>query len=116
MEHLNPGAWFELAEVGSVVGSDDNSVPEDWPPKRCLDLAGEGLAKIGRVSPDGEWMEKLLKDGGFVDVKVSPSRPTGHGSFPHPTLETVSDHANSSGVYMYLKHTDALCVHAVCTI
>lgn len=73
LEHLKPGAYFELGEVGSFVTSDDNSVPEDWPPKRCMALVEEGLKKMGRVSPTGDWMEKLLKDAGFVDVQVNNS-------------------------------------------
>ena len=73
MENLTPGGWFELAELGSVISSDDDSVPDDWAPKRCFKLCEEALEKIGRVPPHGDWMEKLLKDAGLVDVKVSVS-------------------------------------------
>lgn len=69
--HLKPGAWFELAELGNVIYSDDNSMPEDWPPKVTLELTCEGLHKLGRITPETQWLEKLLKDAGFVDVKVS---------------------------------------------
>lgn len=71
MSHLKPGAWVELAEVGQVLDSDDNSLPDDWAPKRAFDLTVEGLKALGRVAPDAAFLEKLLKDAGFVDVEVS---------------------------------------------
>lgn len=71
MTHLKPGAWFELAEVGSNCLSDDNSVPEDWPPKRCFDLGTEAVAKLGRIPMDGKEMKKMLIKAGYGDVQVS---------------------------------------------
>lgn len=69
--HLKPGAWFEIGELGTMAFSDDNSVPEDWPPKLCLDYVRGGLQKLGRIFPTGEWLEELLVEAGFEDVKVS---------------------------------------------
>lgn len=71
MTHLAPGGWFELAEIGTACHSDDNSVPDDWAPKRCFDLAREALGKVGRIALDGDGIKKLLIDAGFVDVEVS---------------------------------------------
>lgn len=68
--HLKPGAWFELAEVGTVVTSDDNSVPADWPPKRCNDLVAEGIKALGGIIPDSDYLKKLLVESGFVDITV----------------------------------------------
>ena len=45
-------------------------MPDDWKPKRAWELLRIALAKIGRITPDGAWMEKLLIDAGFVDVTV----------------------------------------------
>lgn len=69
--HLKPGAWFELSELGSVVFSDDNSIPEGWAPKRAIELLVQGLELMGRIVPDAKWLKKLLVDAGFVDVEVS---------------------------------------------
>lgn len=70
MKHLKPGCWFELAELGTEVFSDDNSVPDTWPPKYALDLLRESLESLGRINPTGKWLEELLNDAGFVDVEV----------------------------------------------
>lgn len=70
--HLKPGAWFELAELGSVPCSDDDSMPDDWAPKHLAAMAVDVLEnKLGRIVPTADWMEKLLVDAGFVDVEVS---------------------------------------------
>lgn len=45
-------------------------MPDDWKPKRAWDLLVLALETIGRIVPDGKWIEKLLLDAGFVDVKV----------------------------------------------
>lgn len=71
--HLKPGAWFELGELGSHMFSDDNSVPEDWPPNLTFKHGVEALEKLGRIAPTAKWCEKLLLDAGFVDVEVSAS-------------------------------------------
>lgn len=69
--HLKPGAWFELAELGSVMYSDDNSLPDDWPPHLAFKYGVDAFRKLGRIDPRGPWLEKLLLDAGFVDVEVS---------------------------------------------
>lgn len=53
-----------------MISSDDNSVPEDWPPKVAFELGVQALEQLGRIVPDGKWLEKLLVDAGFVDVQV----------------------------------------------
>lgn len=35
-----------------------------------MDLQREALKKLGRNVPSAEWIEKLLRDAGFVDVVV----------------------------------------------
>lgn len=75
--HLKPGAWFQLGELGtnSYSNEKDKPIPEDWPPKVALDKGAQALEMFGRVVPTAEWMEKLLTDAGFVDVKVSCRLP-----------------------------------------
>lgn len=75
--HLKPGAWFELSEYGNELYTDDNSMPENWPPKVAFELAFQGLHKLGRLTPNAQSLERLLKDAGFVDVEVRqyPVRP-----------------------------------------
>lgn len=84
--HLKPGAWFELAELGTRAFSDDNSMPEDWAPNQSFNLAVEALGKLGRIVPTAEWLEKLLVDAGFVEVEVSDSSTFGKTN-PGPQLQ-----------------------------
>lgn len=50
--------------------SDDNSIPEDWPPFVSVNNGRKALYQLGRIVPTAEWMKKLLVDAGFVDVQV----------------------------------------------
>jgi hypothetical protein len=52
------------------VQSDDDSVPENWPPKVAVGMAAEAIAKSGSRPPNGPAIEKLLREAGFVDVQV----------------------------------------------
>ena len=75
--HLKPGGWFELCELGTVMFSDDKSMPEDWPPNLTFKYAQEAFAKLGRIVPTGEWMKKVVVEAGFVDVEVNHHLPQG---------------------------------------
>jgi SAM-dependent methyltransferase len=69
---VKPGGWAELAEVGTVFGSDDGSLKPDSPLLKGWRLFDEALIKLGRPMPDGNTLKKCLEDAGFVDVVVVP--------------------------------------------
>ena len=69
-DHLKPGGYIELAELGWEMFSDDNTLKDSWAPKRCFDLGREAMQKLGRPVPTKEWLEQTLRDAGFVDVVV----------------------------------------------
>ena len=69
-QHLKPGGYFELAELGWEIFSDDNTLEDSWAPKRCSDLGREAMRKLGRPVPTAEWLEQTLNDSGFLDVEV----------------------------------------------
>lgn len=75
--HLKPDGWFELCELGTVMFSDDKSMPDDWPPNLTFKHAQEAFAKLDRIVPTGEWMKKMVAEAGFVDVQVSHHLPQG---------------------------------------
>jgi hypothetical protein len=77
MSHLKPGAWFEMSELGFHMYSDDNTLPDDWPPKVAFDYARSALPMMGRKIPTAEGLEKLLVENGFAEVQVG----TVHNSF-----------------------------------
>jgi ubiquinone/menaquinone biosynthesis C-methylase UbiE len=69
---VKPGGWAELAEVGTVFGSDDGSLKPDSPLVKGWRLFEEALIKLGRPMPDGNTLKKCLEDAGFVDVVAVP--------------------------------------------
>ncbi|KAA8913362.1 S-adenosyl-L-methionine-dependent methyltransferase [Sphaerosporella brunnea] len=69
---VKPGGWVELAELGSVFGSDDGSLKPDNPMLRVWGLFDEALVTLGRPMPDGDTLRERLEEAGFVDVVVTP--------------------------------------------
>jgi hypothetical protein len=69
--HLKPGGWVQFGENTAEMRCDDNSMPEDWPPKVCTDLGRKGVAAIGRHIPNGEELRQALTVAGFTDITVS---------------------------------------------
>lgn len=70
MSHLKPGAWFEMSELGLQMYSDDNSLPDNWPPKVAFDYARSSLPMMGRKIPTADGIKQLLVDHGFTDVQA----------------------------------------------
>ncbi|KAF8246109.1 S-adenosyl-L-methionine-dependent methyltransferase [Wilcoxina mikolae CBS 423.85] len=82
-----PGGYVELAECGGEVYSDDESMKDDNPFKRCFDIVQkEGLTKIGRPPVTGEILKERLLNAGFVDVHVSTYK---HPFAPWPEDEKM---------------------------
>lgn len=68
LSNLNPGGWLELAEGQFELRTDDNSMPDDYPPKVAFEMMAEGLKKSGRIDPTREIMIKFFEDKGFTNV------------------------------------------------
>lgn len=75
---LEPGGWVELAELGSELYSDDNTMAPGNGLKVQFDLVRESMERIGRSFPDEEALRKRLIDAGFEDVHcVNYKHPIG---------------------------------------
>lgn len=66
--HLKPGGYVEVSEIGGAICSDDNSIPEDWPPRKAVSLTLDAIRKTGRDFRTNDQLLKLLEDAGFVDI------------------------------------------------
>ncbi|KAF8243839.1 S-adenosyl-L-methionine-dependent methyltransferase [Wilcoxina mikolae CBS 423.85] len=68
---IKPGGYIELAELGGVIHSDDNTMPDNHPVKTFCELLAEALGIMGRPKHvTGEDLKKFLIDTGFEDVVV----------------------------------------------
>ncbi|KAI5845348.1 S-adenosyl-L-methionine-dependent methyltransferase [Tricharina praecox] len=66
-----PGGWVELAEVGlNELLSDDGTLLDGDPAKRCVDLLTQAMELIGRPAPTVASMRANLETAGFVDIHV----------------------------------------------
>ncbi|KAG9784220.1 hypothetical protein KCU88_g2848, partial [Aureobasidium melanogenum] len=68
LNHLQPGGWFEQAEISVVSRSDDGSTDgtylEQW-----SQLALEGGDRIGKTFRIADELEDRMVDAGFVNVR-----------------------------------------------
>lgn len=67
-----PGGIFR-AELGWVLFSYDDSMSDDWIPKRAWVLFKESLEKRDVITATTEWLEELLLDADLVDVEIKTS-------------------------------------------
>ncbi|KAI5809429.1 S-adenosyl-L-methionine-dependent methyltransferase [Pyronema omphalodes] len=63
-----PGGHVELAEVGTIAQSDDNTMADDNPIKIYFDMITKCFTSIGRPPATVERMKASLEEAGFVDV------------------------------------------------
>jgi hypothetical protein len=84
---IKPGGYIELAELGGVIHSDDNTMPVDHPVKTYCELLAEAMGKLGRpCHVTGEDLRKFLVDAGFEDVTIyTTKQPWG----PWPKEKTM---------------------------
>lgn len=61
---------IEVSEAIFQVRSDDGTMPDDWPPAVIFNLIRQALQKLGRVSPEGEYLRRTVEEAGFEDVTV----------------------------------------------
>lgn len=67
---LKPGGYVQFGEFLSSFSSDDDSIPENWPPSVCTALSAEAFEKMGLKFWSSAEVERFSRDAGFVDVKV----------------------------------------------
>lgn len=70
LEHLRPGAWFEMQEVHHYPISANKSMPADHPVAQYWGLINEGLGNLGvnfHAAADGR-LADMMRDCGFVNV------------------------------------------------
>jgi len=63
-----PGGYCELAELGGILHSDDNTLHAGI--KRHCDLCCEAMEKIGRPFPTPSTLQAYLENAGFVDIQL----------------------------------------------
>ncbi|KAF8850351.1 S-adenosyl-L-methionine-dependent methyltransferase [Acephala macrosclerotiorum] len=68
--HTKPGGWIELQELLFTLNCDDDTMKDDYPSERFLQLIKEGLAVFGVDLLAVTRNAQLLRDAGFVNVET----------------------------------------------
>lgn len=68
--NLVPGGFLELQEADLKVTSDDDTIPDENPLSRALDLLLEASVKFGRAFQSIPALAEIMREVGFVDVRV----------------------------------------------
>lgn len=68
--HLTPGGYFEIQEIDILPECDDGTLKPDSAMVRCAKLLGEAATIFGRSFPDVQGLVHVMRDVGFVDVKI----------------------------------------------
>ena len=69
-EHLAPGGWLELQDLGHVVLCDDGTMPPDYPIARFFDQITEAWGTFGADLRVGTKLEDMFRATGFVNVET----------------------------------------------
>ncbi|KAF8244075.1 S-adenosyl-L-methionine-dependent methyltransferase [Wilcoxina mikolae CBS 423.85] len=118
-----PGGYIELAEIGLVAYSDDNTLPPGI--TRYLELLREGLVKLGRPHVTGETLKDNLAKAGFVDIQIhsykQPFAPWPKnlelkriGAMFTGSLQTSGFHAYGMSVFTRILGIDAEEADKIC--
>ncbi|KAF8248364.1 S-adenosyl-L-methionine-dependent methyltransferase [Wilcoxina mikolae CBS 423.85] len=84
-----PGGYVELAELGSTVYCDDDSMADDNAIKIYFETITYAMTKIGRPPANGEFLVRNLENAGFVDI-VEDTKKQPIGPWPKdPKLKNV---------------------------
>ncbi|KAK4191993.1 S-adenosyl-L-methionine-dependent methyltransferase [Podospora australis] len=68
--NLKPGGWVEIQDIYPKVGSDDNTMPEDYPPKKFYTTLGPVLKELyGFDLSILENLPERLQRMGFINVE-----------------------------------------------
>ncbi|PLB51433.1 putative TAM domain methyltransferase [Aspergillus steynii IBT 23096] len=68
-DHLNPGGWFEFAEVDLIVCGDDDTIHRAKALQETTRLVKEASAKMGRVMGTATEHRRRLANAGFVNIR-----------------------------------------------
>ncbi|RBR18828.1 hypothetical protein FVER53590_11614 [Fusarium verticillioides] len=73
-QNLTPNGYLELQEADLTIKSDDDTVKPDNPLLKCLKLLQEASERFGRPYVDIPALVDVMKEIGFVDVKIERFR------------------------------------------
>lgn len=68
-DHLNPGGWFEFAEVDLIVCADDDTIHRAKALQETTRLVKEASAKMGRVMGTATEHRQRLANAGFINIR-----------------------------------------------
>ncbi|KAI9046043.1 class I SAM-dependent methyltransferase [Aspergillus affinis] len=68
-DQLNPGGWFEFAEVDLIVCGDDDTIQQAKSLKECTRLVKEASARMGRLMGTATEHIQRLSNAGFVNIR-----------------------------------------------
>ncbi|KAK2050119.1 S-adenosyl-L-methionine-dependent methyltransferase [Colletotrichum somersetense] len=78
-DNLTPGGYFESQELEVQPRSDDATLEPDCPLSKCMNYIQEAFEKFGRSFQEIPPLVAMMREVGFVDVKLSsfkwPSNP-----------------------------------------
>lgn len=66
---MQPGGWIELQELEFVALCDDNTLKDDYPAGKFLNLVKDGLACFGVDLLAMRRNAQLLREAGFINVE-----------------------------------------------
>ncbi|KAH8429231.1 uncharacterized protein LDX57_006898 [Aspergillus melleus] len=66
---LNPGGWFEFAEVDLIVCGDDDTIQQAKSLKETTRLVKEASARMGRIMGTATEHMQRLSNAGFVNIR-----------------------------------------------
>lgn len=69
-EHLAPGGWLELQDIGHLICCDDDTMAPDYPIVQLFDQITEAWARFGADLRVGPKLEGMLRAAGFVNVET----------------------------------------------
>lgn len=107
-----PGGWVEIAEMGGELLSDDGTLADNHPTKRCWDLLTAALRATGREPATGTLLNNILSAAGFEEIEVvAVKQPI--GLWPHDKrLKTIG----KMGMLNIQLGTEAYCMAALTRI
>lgn len=66
--HLNPGGWFEFAEVDLIICSDDDTIHRATSLRETTRLVKAASAQVGRVMGTATEHTQRLANAGFINI------------------------------------------------
>ncbi|KAK4448444.1 S-adenosyl-L-methionine-dependent methyltransferase [Podospora aff. communis PSN243] len=83
-EHLAPGGWLELQDLGHLVCCDDDTMTPDYPIAQFFDRITEAWGSFGADLRAGPKLEAMFRSAGFINVETKTFKiPI--GAWPHNT-------------------------------